>query len=68
MGAPPVLVEVTRGHGLDARHRGWIAGVTPDGELTVSIGDPDQPIFLRSSAKPFQLAPFVASEIGRAHV
>jgi L-asparaginase II len=61
MGAPPVLVEVTRGEGLDARHRGWIVGVTPDGELTVSIGDPDQPIFLRSSAKPFQLAPFVAS-------
>jgi len=61
MGAPPVLVEVTRGEGLDARHRGWIAGVAPGGELTVSIGDPDQPIFLRSSAKPFQLAPFVAS-------
>ncbi len=27
----------------------------------VSVGDPDQFIFLRSSAKPFQLAPFVAS-------
>jgi L-asparaginase II len=61
MGAPPVLVEVTRGEGLDARHRGWIAIVTPGGELTTSIGDPDQPIFLRSSAKPFQVAPFVAS-------
>ena len=61
MGAPPVLVDVTRGEGLDARHRGWIAGVTPDGALIVSIGDPDQTIFLRSSAKPFQLAPFVAS-------
>jgi L-asparaginase II len=61
MDAPPVLVEVTRGEGLDARHRGWIAGVNPGGELTVSVGDPDQPIFLRSSAKPFQLAPFVAS-------
>jgi L-asparaginase II len=61
MGAPPVLVEVTRGEGLDARHRGWIAGVDPNGELILSIGDPDQPVFLRSSAKPFQLAPFVAS-------
>ena len=61
MSAPPVLVEVTRGEGLDARHRGWIAGVSPDGDLIVSIGDPDQPVFLRSSAKPFQLAPFVAS-------
>jgi L-asparaginase II len=61
MSAPPVLVEVARGEGLDARHRGWIAGVDPDGELTVSIGDPGQRVFLRSSAKPFQLAPFVAS-------
>jgi L-asparaginase II len=61
MAVPPVLVEVTRGQGLDARHRGWIAGVGLDGELSVSIGDSDQPIFLRSSAKPFQLAPFVAS-------
>lgn len=61
MGAPPVLVEVTRGEGIDARHRGWIAGVTSDGKLAVSIGDPDQQVFLRSSAKPFQLAPFVAS-------
>ena len=26
-----------------------------------AVGDPDQEIFLRSSAKPFQLAPFVAS-------
>jgi L-asparaginase II len=61
MGAPPVLVEVTRGQGLDARHRGWVAVVTPSGELTASVGDPEQPVFLRSSAKPFQLAPFVAS-------
>jgi len=61
MSAPPVLVEARRGQGVDARHRGWIAGVGPNSELAVSIGDPAQPVFLRSSAKPFQLAPFVAS-------
>jgi L-asparaginase II len=33
----------------------------PDGAVTASAGDPDQFAFLRSSAKPFQLAPFVAS-------
>lgn len=33
----------------------------PDGSIVASAGDPDQFIFLRSSAKPFQLAPFVAS-------
>jgi L-asparaginase II len=33
----------------------------PRGEVVASTGDPDQFAFLRSSAKPFQLAPFVAS-------
>jgi len=31
------------------------------GQLIASVGDPDAFIYLRSSAKPFQLAPFVAS-------
>ncbi len=35
--------------------------VGADGSLLGSVGDPDAFIFLRSSAKPFQLAPFVAS-------
>lgn len=38
-----------------------MAVVAPDGSPIASVGDPDQFIFLRSSAKPFQLAPFVAS-------
>jgi L-asparaginase II len=56
-----VLVEVTRGDLVESRHRGAIAVVAPDGELLAAVGDPDQPIYLRSSAKPFQLAPFVSS-------
>jgi len=56
-----VLVEVTRGDRVESVHRGSIAGVAPDGSLVASAGDPDQFIYLRSSAKPFQLAPFVAS-------
>ncbi|HEX6139709.1 MAG TPA: asparaginase [Candidatus Limnocylindria bacterium] len=60
-GAPPVLVEVTRGDRVESRHRGSIAVVSASGRLLASAGDPDQFIFLRSSAKPFQLAPFVAS-------
>jgi L-asparaginase II len=59
--APPILVEVSRGDVVESRHRGAIAVVTPQGELVASVGDPDQRQFLRSSAKPFQLAPFVAS-------
>ena len=35
--------------------------VGADGSPLVSVGDPDAFIYLRSSAKPFQLAPFVAS-------
>lgn len=58
---PPVLVEVTRGDQVESRHRGWMAVVAPDGRLIASLGDPDGFIYLRSSAKPFQLAPFVAS-------
>jgi L-asparaginase II len=42
-------------------HRGSIAVVSTSGDLLASVGDPDQFVFLRSAAKPFQLAPFVAS-------
>jgi len=35
--------------------------VDASGALLASVGDPDEVVFLRSSAKPFQLAPFVAS-------
>src|SRR5918998_3935107 len=59
--APPVLVEVTRGDRVESVHRGSVVIAGPDGELIAAAGDPDQFIFLRSSAKPFQLAPFVAS-------
>ncbi len=58
---PPVLVEVTRGDRVESVHRGSIVVVAPDGSLIASVGDPDQFAFTRSSAKPFQLAPFVAS-------
>ncbi len=59
--ASPVLVEVRRGGLVESRHRGCVAVVDTAGQLTHAIGDPDQRIFLRSSAKPFQLAAFVAS-------
>jgi L-asparaginase II len=59
--APPVLVELTRGDRVESRHRGSIAVGSVSGHLVASTGDPDAFIYLRSSAKPFQLAPFVAS-------
>jgi L-asparaginase II len=59
--APPVLVEVTRGDRVESVHRGSICVVSPDGSNVAAVGDPDQFVYWRSSAKPFQLAPFVAS-------
>jgi L-asparaginase II len=54
-------VEVTRGDRVESVHRGSVAVVAPDGASIASVGDPEQFAFVRSSAKPFQLAPFVAS-------
>lgn len=56
-----MLVEVTRGGRVESIHRGSIAVVAPDGSPIASSGDPEHFVFARSSAKPFQLAPFVAS-------
>ena len=59
--APPALVEVTRGGRVESVHRGTIAVVAPDGTPVAAVGDAGGFAFVRSSAKPFQLAPFVAS-------
>jgi len=58
---PPLVVEVTRGDRVESRHRGTIAVADVDGNLLAKLGDPEEVVFLRSSAKPFQLVPFVAS-------
>jgi L-asparaginase II len=55
------MVEVTRGDRVESRHLGSLAVVSASGRLIASYGDPEQFIYLRSAAKPFQLAPFVAS-------
>ena len=52
---------MTRGGRVESVHRGSVAVVAPDGSPVASVGDPGQFAFIRSSAKPFQLAPFVAS-------
>ena len=53
------LLELTRGAIVEATHNGNIAVVTADGSLIKSHGDPYTVAFLRSSAKPFQVLPFV---------
>jgi L-asparaginase II len=56
--AQPIL-ELTRGRVVESIHFGSIVVVDSSGELLHSYGDPDTVAFLRSSAKPFQVLPFV---------
>jgi L-asparaginase II len=53
------LFEVTRGNIVESVHYGSIAVVDSSGKLLSSYGDPQEVAFLRSSAKPFQVLPFV---------
>jgi L-asparaginase II len=46
---------------VESVHRGIVVATAPDGTHVAGVGDPGAFVFLRSSAKPFQLAPFVAS-------
>lgn len=53
------LLEIKRGGVIESTHIGSIAIVDSQGTLLHSIGDPNTVAFLRSSAKPFQVLPFV---------
>ena len=53
------LFETTRGQIVESVHYGSIAVVDSNGKLIASHGDPHTVAFLRSSAKPFQVLPFV---------
>jgi L-asparaginase II len=56
------LTEQIRGGIVDDIHRGDVAVVSADGQLLQLVGDPlGKQAFWRSSAKPFQAMPFVAS-------
>lgn len=59
MSHPQPLLEVTRGQLVESIHYGSIAVVDAHGKLIASYGDPHTVAFLRSSAKPFQVLPFV---------
>src|SRR3982750_111797 len=55
------LVEVTRGSITESRHRGHVAAVDGDGQIIAQLGSPETVTYLRSSAKPHQAIPLVAS-------
>ena len=55
------LVEVTRGDLVESRHRGHVVAVEPNGRIIAFAGVPETVTYLRSSAKPHQAIPLVAS-------
>jgi L-asparaginase II len=56
----PVSVTVTRGGIPESRHRVSVAA-WEGGRTLLALGDTGSPVFLRSSAKPFQALAFVLS-------
>ena len=57
----PVEVTATRGGVVESRHRVHVALADAQGRLLAAAGDCDLVTFLRSSAKPLQAVPLVAS-------
>lgn len=58
---PAPLVEVTRGSITESRHRGHVVAVDGDGRIVAALGAPETVTYLRSSAKPLQAVPLVAT-------
>ena len=55
------LVEVWRGPIIESRHSGHLIAVDGKGADICSLGSPESVTYLRSSGKPFQALPVVAS-------
>jgi L-asparaginase II len=58
---PAPLVEVWRGGIVESRHRGHVVACDGDGKIVARLGEPEVVTYLRSSGKPFQALPLVAS-------
>ena len=54
-----ILAKVFRGETVESVHRGHLLIIDGDGREVVSVGDPETLAFIRSSAKPFQVMPFL---------
>ncbi|MER7772157.1 asparaginase [Kitasatospora sp. NPDC096140] len=50
----PVLAEVIRSGFVEGHHHGSLVLLAADGSVEFALGDPDAPVFPRSTAKPFQ--------------
>lgn len=63
----PVLVEILRGGIVESRHRGALAVVDADGQIVLSMGDVERPVFPRSAVKAIQALPLVESGAADAY-
>jgi L-asparaginase II len=54
-----LCVELVRGETVESLHHISLALVNVEGRQLMAFGNVERPIFLRSSAKPFQVLPFV---------
>ena len=48
------LAQLTRNNFIEARHRGRLVLLNPDGEVQLAIGNIHEPFYLRSATKPLQ--------------
>lgn len=58
---PASLVEVWRGPIIESRHRGHLTAVDGRGDTVAALGLPETVTYVRSSGKPFQAIPLIAS-------
>ena len=56
-----IVAKEYRGEGVESVHYGSVAVVDENGKLTHYVGDPEFFTFARSSPKPFQMMPLIAS-------
>src|SRR3982751_4938588 len=56
-----ILARVVRGETVESIHRGHLIVMDGEQHVLASLGYPDTVTFFRSSAKPFQAIPFIAS-------
>src|SRR5580704_3373623 len=59
--ANPVVVEATRGKGIESAHRGAGAVVDADGRVVMAFGDAEQAVYPRSAIKALQALPLIES-------
>jgi L-asparaginase II len=55
------IAETTRGGITESVHYGVVVAVDAAGDVVAAAGDPEQVVFFRSSAKPFQAIPVIES-------